>query len=118
MEDEGLHEEPPSPRGLGDEESTEPIDEGFSVSVGYLDRLVRHFCSTEATSFLERGQPYVSRIYQDYRLGCPHVIIKLRAPFKDPSKATVKGVREELEALSNRCLPYFEGGVAISAYLD
>lgn len=91
---------------------------GLNVSMGTLKAVVRRFFLNREASFLCRGMPYIDRVFYDQDLECPHIWMKLKVPVPDPSKATIEGVRAELEILAVKVQMYFDEGVAISAQLN
>lgn len=93
-------------------------DDGLNVPLGTLKAAVDRFFLNREASFLCRGLPYIDRVFYDLDLGCPHMWMKLKVPIQEPSKATIEGVRDELEILAIKVQMYFNEGVAVSAQLN
>jgi len=104
-----------------EESTTSPFndDERMGwVPPSAVEKLFEQFFKAMAGSFLSRGLPYIDRVDYDKTIRRPHIYIKLQVRFKEPTQATLEGVREELEVLAALLGQFFEQGVAISALLD
>ena len=81
--------------GLG-EETTEP--QGDLPTVAEFGRAVDHYYARATLSFLGRCTPRVESV--DVERRGVHLTLALLLPIRDPSPATLEGVREELDELS------------------
>jgi hypothetical protein len=104
---------------LGDAESTQPIDlyPYRLVARDSVDRVLQEFLR-DGSTFVGRGLPFISRIYHDNEYDCPHIVLRLRFPIKEPTLATITGVRTEMEVLSREVASLYDSKVALSIVLD
>ena len=100
------------------EDTTEPVDKSPELSESLVEDELRKLLHPQLYSFIQRLQPCVDRIEYDEGLERKHVWIHAAVPVPDPSEATIKGVRSELNRLADRIWELTKDEFAISIVLD